>query len=142
MASEKSLEDLRITRKGDPNPIVSPSTLKMSFKVGLPLHPVNHALQISKDASREGWGAHLGEHTTRKTWSLPDNRFHINYLELTAFFLALKGFQALCLDMIVLNAKGNSCCLHMVVGLRSGPLCSLLWRILTEHSRKEVNLKA
>ena len=32
---------------------------------GQPLHPLNHALQIFTDASKEGWGAHLEEHTAR-----------------------------------------------------------------------------
>ena len=32
---------------------------------GQPLHPLKHALQIFTDASIEGWGAHLGEHTAR-----------------------------------------------------------------------------
>ena len=33
---------------------------------GQPLHPIRHALQIFTDASKEGWGAHLNEHTARK----------------------------------------------------------------------------
>ena len=32
---------------------------------GQPLHPIKHALQIFTDASKEGLGAHLGEHTAR-----------------------------------------------------------------------------
>ena len=31
--------------------------------IGQPLHPIKHALQIFTDASKEGWGAHLNEHT-------------------------------------------------------------------------------
>ena len=30
---------------------------------GQPLHPLKHALQIFTDGSKEGWGAHLNEHT-------------------------------------------------------------------------------
>ena len=29
---------------------------------GQPLHPLEHALQIFTDSSKEGWGAHLNEH--------------------------------------------------------------------------------
>ena len=43
---------------------------------GQPLHP--HALQIYTDTSKEGWGAHLNEHTARGTWSLPESKLHIN----------------------------------------------------------------
>ena len=39
---------------------------------GQPLHPIQHALQIFTDASKEGWGAHLNKHTARGTWSLPE----------------------------------------------------------------------
>ena len=57
---------------------------------GQPLHPVKHALQIFTDASKEGWGAHLNKHTARGSWSLPESKLHINYLELKAVFLALR----------------------------------------------------
>ena len=32
---------------------------------GQPLHPLKHALQIFTDASKEGWGTHLNEHTAK-----------------------------------------------------------------------------
>ena len=59
---------------------------------GQPLHPIKHALQIFIDASKEGWGSHLNEHTERVTWSLQESMLHINYLERKAVFLALKEF--------------------------------------------------
>ena len=79
---------------------------------GQPLHPIKHALQIFTDASIEGWGAHLNEHTARGTWSLPGSKLLIklliNYLELKAVFLALKEFQDLCSNKIVLVATDNT----------------------------------
>ena len=57
---------------------------------GQPLDPLKHALQIFTDASKEGWGAHLNEHTARGTRSLPESKLHINYLELKVVLLALK----------------------------------------------------
>ena len=39
---------------------------------GQPLYPMQHALQIFTDASKEGWGAHLNEYIARGTWSLPE----------------------------------------------------------------------
>ena len=56
---------------------------------GQPLHPIKHALQIFTDASKEGWGAHLNEFTARESWSVPESKLHINYLELKAVLLAL-----------------------------------------------------
>ena len=72
--------------------------------LGQPLHPLKHALQIFTDASKEGWGAHLDEHTARGTWSLPESKLHINHLELKAVFLALKEFRTLCCNKTVLIA--------------------------------------
>ena len=53
---------------------------------GQPLHPIKHALQMFTDASKEGWGAHLNELTARGSWSVPESKLHINYLELKAVF--------------------------------------------------------
>ena len=74
---------------------------------GQPLHPIKHALQIFTDASKEGWGAHLNKLTARGSWSVPESKLHINYLELKAVFLALKEFQDLCVNQIVLVATDN-----------------------------------
>ena len=76
--------------------------------LGQPLHPLKHALQIFTDASKEGWGAHLDEHTARGTWSLPESKLHINHLELKAVFLALKEFQTLVFNKTVLVATDNT----------------------------------
>ena len=56
----------------------------------------------------QGWGAHLNEHTARGSWSLPKAKLHINYLELKAVFLALKEFQDICSNKIVLAATDNT----------------------------------
>ena len=94
---------------------------------------------------KEGWGAHLGEHTARGAWSVPESKLHINYLELKAVFLALKEFQDLCTTKIVLVATDNTTVVAYINkegGMRSGPLCALLWRILTWCTNHQVTLKA
>ena len=93
---------------------------------GQPLHPIKYAVQIFTDASKEGWGAHLNEHTARGTWPLPESKLHINYLELKAVFLAIKEFQDLCSDKVVLVATDNTTVVSYINkegGMRSGPLC-------------------
>ena len=108
---------------------------------GQPLHPLKHALQIFTDASKEGWGAHLNERTARGTWSLPESKLHINPLELKAVFLALKKFQDLCSNNIVLVATDNTTVVAYInkeAGMKSGSLCALLWRILSWCTRKQV----
>ena len=81
--------------------------------------------KIFTDASIEGWGAHLNEHTAGGTGSLPGSKLHINYLELKAVFLALKEFQDLCSNKIVLVATDNTTVVSYINkegGMRSGPL--------------------
>ena len=134
MASEKQLESTGIPRKGDPDPQVLTPTFAIVLEeknilTGQPLHPLKHALQNFTDASKEGWGAHLNECTARGTWSLPESKLHINYLELKAVFLALKEFQDLWSDKIVLIATDNTTVVSYINkegGMRSGTLCALL----------------
>ena len=143
VALEEQLEGTGITRKGDTRPQVAPPPLKESNVLsGQPLHPLKHALQIFTNASKEGWGAQLNERTARGSWSLPESKLHINHLELKAVFLALKEFQDLCSNNIVLVATDNTTVVAYVNkegGMKSGSLCPLLWRIL-EH--QETALKA
>ena len=106
---------------------------------GQPLHPLKHALQLFTDASKEGWGAHLNDHTARRTWFLPESKLHINYLELKAIFLAPKRVprplskQHSTTVVAYINKEGE---------MKSGPLCDLLWRILTWCTSKQVTLRA
>ena len=71
---------------------------------GQPLHPLKHDQQLFTDASKEGWGAN----TARRTWSLPESKLYIYYLELKVVFLALKEFQDLCQNNIFLVATDNT----------------------------------
>ena len=60
-------------------------------------------------------------------------------------FLALKEFQDLCSNNIVLVATDNTpvvAYINKERGMKSGSLCSLLWRILSWCTRKQVTLKA
>ena len=113
--------------------------------LGQPLHPLKHALQIFTDASKEGWGAHLDEHTARGQWSLPESKLHINHLELKAVFLALKEFQTLVFNKTVLVATDKTTVVAYINkegGMKSGSLCALLWRILSWCTRQQVTLRA
>ena len=104
---------------------------------GQPLHPIKHALQIFIDVSKEGWGAHLNKLTARGTRSLPESKLHINHLE-------LKEFKDLCSNNIVLVATDITTVVAYINkegGMKSGPLCALLWRILTWCTRRQVTLK-
>ena len=53
----------------------------------------NPDMTLTTDASTKGWGAVYGEQKTGGLWSLEEQGFHINYLELKAVLL---GLQSLC----------------------------------------------
>ena len=82
------VEGPRITGKSDTSSQVTPPSSKMvtggklNVLQGQPLHPLKHALQLFTDTSKEGWVADLNNHTARGTWFLPENKLHINSLEL------------------------------------------------------------
>ena len=150
VALEKQLEGPRITGKSD----WVPKSLHLHLRwwleesnvlLGQQLHPLKHALQIFTDASKEGCGAHLDEHTARGTWSLPESKLHINHLELKAVFLALKEFRTLCYNNTVLIATDNTTVVAYINkegGMKSGSLCALLWRILSWCTRQQITLRA
>ena len=108
---------------------------------GQPLHSLKHTLQIFTDASKEGWGAHFNKRTARGTWSLPESKLHIKNLEPKAVFLALREFQDLCSNNIVLVATDNTTVFAYInkeVGIKWGPLCAHLCRIQTWCARRQV----
>ena len=82
--------------------------------LGQPLHPLKHALQIFTDASNEGWGAHLDDHTARGTWSLPESKLHINHLRVKSSFSSSKGVSnpGLQQDCVDSYRQHNSGCLY------------------------------
>ena len=78
-----------------------------------PLNPLSHALQNLTDAAREDWGSHPGDPTSTGPCLAPARKQVVKKLpELKAIFLALKQFQYLCSDKIVLSNRQCSCCLH------------------------------
>ena len=120
-------------------------TKETNVLTGQPLHPLSHAVQIFTDASKEGWGAHLGDFTARGIWSVPESHLHINFLELKAVLLALKRFQHLVQGKVVLVATDNTTVVAYINkegGMRSGSLCALLWRLLCWCNLRHVVLKA
>ena len=112
---------------------------------GPAIAPLQHALQVFTDASNEGFGAHLGDSTARGVWSDPESHLHIIFLELKAVFLALKSFEHLCRDQIVLIATDNTTVVSYINkegGMRSGSLCALLWRLLSWCHPRGIVLRA
>ena len=150
VAPQKTLEGPRISRERDSSskalhPHLLWWTKETNVLLGQPLHPLCHAIQIFTDASKEGWGAHLGDFTASGTWSVPESHLHVNFLELKAALLALKRFQHLVQGKVVLVATDNTTVVAYINkegGMRSGSLCALLWRLLCWCNLRQVVLKA
>ena len=56
--------------------------------------PISHGnpdLTLTTDASNVGWGAVCGDNSRGGFWSLEEQRYHINFLELKAALLGLKS---------------------------------------------------
>ena len=106
VAPQKTLEGPRITGKGDSSSKDSPPAPTMVDQGDKCLARSTSA--PSKDASKEGWGAHLGDFTASSTCSVPESQLHINFLELKAVLLALKRFQHIVQGKVVLVATDNT----------------------------------
>ena len=131
---EEQLEGTRITRKGDTSPQLAPPPLEVV--AGGKQCATRSIITPTKTCSADIYG---------RIWSLPESRLHINHLELKVVFLALKEFQDLCSNNIVLVATDNKTVVAYINkegGMKPGSLCALLWRILTCCTRREVALKS
>ena len=61
-----------------------------NLRVGVPFAVRDPKLTIITDASKSGWGGHLGDQAVSGKWSPGQSRKHINWLELPSVFLTLQ----------------------------------------------------
>ena len=150
VALEEQLESTRIIRKGDTHSQIAPPPPKVvdggkqcAFRSTI-TPTKTYSADIYRRIKRRV-GCSLKRAHSRGTWSLPESKLHINHLELKAVFLALKEFQDLCSNNIVLVATDNTTVVAYINkegGMKSGSLYALLWRILSWCTRKQVTLRA
>ena len=98
---------------------------------------INHGtpdIVINTDASLTGWGGVLNERTCGGHWSLAEQTFHINYLELLAVLYVLQSFQASLVNKHVMalidNTTAVSCITHM--GTSHSDLCNSITKTIWE----------
>ena len=126
--AQKSLEDQRITRKGDPDSkitrkMVAPSGKCPSKSATTP------TLTCSSNLYRcleRRLGVLLRRSYNKRDLVPTKNKLHIKYLELKAVILDIKEFQDLCSNKIVFIATGKATVVAYINkerGTRSGPLC-------------------
>ena len=96
-------------------------------------------MSIVTDASKEGWGGHLGDWVVSGHWSRAWAKRHINWLELQAVWLTLKHFlpqlQGTAVDVISDNSTMVAY-INKVGGTQSPSLCRLaldVWAWCRQH---------
>ena len=83
------------------------------------------------------------KHTARGDWPLPESKLH----KLSGTKGGLSGPKGVPGPLFKQHSPNsyrqhNSCCLHKQGGMKSGPLCALMWRNMIWCSKKQVILKA
>ena len=145
VALEEQLEDTGITRKGDTHSQITPPPPKVV--AGGKQCASRSTITPTKTCSADIYRCikrRVGR-SLKRAHCKGNLQLHINHLELKVVFLALKEFQELCSNNIVLVAIDNTTVVAYINkegGMKSGSLCALLWRILSWCTRKQVTLKA
>ena len=150
VASQKQLEDARILRKGYPPTQVPAATLTMvaGGRQCAPRSTITPLKTCSADLYRR-----IKRRVGRSLKRAHCKRFLVNARKQATYklsgtksgFPGFKRVQDLCVGKIVLGATDNTTVVAYINeegGMRSGPLCALLWRILTWCSQQQVTLKA
>ena len=89
--------------------------------------PISHGnpnLTFTTDASNVGWGAVCGDTSTGRFWSLEEQRYHINVLELKTVLLGLKSLCGAFSEKYVLVQSDNTTTvayLNAIGGIKSTP---------------------
>ena len=102
---------------------------------GIALLPPKPEISICTDASYKGWGAHILPtfDEARGTWSAAKARYHSNYLEMLAVWMALQRWETRCSGAPILILSDNSTVVSYIQksgGTRSPQLCMLVYRLL------------
>ena len=130
MASQKQLEGTRITRKGDPSPQVPAPPFTMVAEgrrctYRPTITPIKACSANIYRCINSRVGRSLKRAHCRRNRVPSGKQAAHNYLELKAVFRALKEFQDLCSNKIVLVATDNTTVVSYINkegGMRSGPL--------------------
>ena len=112
---------------------------------GRSLQPVHTDVTITTDASKWGYGGHLGKHYFQGQWSESQQKLHINCLELEAVFLTLKHFLFLVKDKNVLIRCDNTSVVQQISkhgGTKSPQLCYRTWDLWNFAIQNNIHLKA
>ena len=105
--------------------------------------PISHGnpyLTLTTDASNVGWGAVCGDTTTGGFWSLEEQRYHINFLELKVVLLGLKSLCGAFSEKHILVQSDNTTTvayINAMGGIKSIPcneMATMIWDWCRNHS--------
>ena len=112
---------------------------------GRSLQQAHTQITIATDASKHGYGGHVGKDFIQGTCSKSKSELHINLLELEAVFLTVKHFLPVLKNKNVL-IRSNSTTVCQYVnrqgGTKSPPLCYRTWDLWNFSLENNMHLKA
>lgn len=112
---------------------------------GVPLQGYPHNKVLWTDASKWGWGAHLGTHQVAGQWPKELINHHINWLEMRAVWNALIEFQEEIQGENLLIRCDNATVVAYINkqgGTKSIPLCLLLWDMMQWCLKHNIHIHA
>ena len=103
-------------------------------------------ITISTDASKQGYGGHVGNHYIQGTWSESQQKLHINLLELEAVFLTMKHFLPILKNNTVLIRSDSTTVVQYIMkqgaqnllSYVTGPGIYETWQHKTTYTSKQL----
>ncbi|MCG7867312.1 MAG: reverse transcriptase-like protein [Candidatus Thiodiazotropha taylori] len=116
------------------------------YLIGIPLVDPEPDFHLFSDASLSGWGAHLEPLglMVQGSWDQEFSGLHINNLEMSAVFLALKHFHNLLSNKCVMVASDNSSVVAYLKkqgGTHSPSLCTIVWDLLYWCKDRNISIR-
>ena len=112
---------------------------------GRSLQQAHTQITIATDASKHGYGGHVGKDFIQGTWSKSQSELHINLLELEAVFLTVKHFLPVLKNKnVLIRSDSTTVCQYVnrQGGTKSPPLCYRTWDLWNFALENNMHLKA
>ena len=117
----------------------------VNLRPGVPISLPQPDHLLHTDASKTGWGAHLGHLKEQGLWSSDESALHINVLELEALRLGLEAFQQTLKGCHVVAMTDNSTVVGQVRnqgGTKTRELTEMTTDLLLWTQRNQIQLSA
>ena len=112
---------------------------------GCKIFPQNSSKVITTDASKIGYGGHMGNQLFQGSWSVQDKKRHINQLEMKAVTLTVRHFLPQLRGHTVLIRSDNTTvvqCINKQGSTKSVQMCYQTWDLWHLALENKITLKA